>query len=29
MKTSSYQDILFVIGQNAKENWEIFEKIRK
>lgn len=26
MKTSSYQDIIFEIGQNAKENWEIFEK---
>ena len=26
MKTTSYQDIIFEIGQNAKENWEIFEK---
>jgi hypothetical protein len=26
MKISSYKDIIFEIGQNAKENWEIFEK---
>ena len=26
MKTSSYQDIIFEIGQNAKENWDIFER---
>ena len=26
MKIASYKDIIFEIGQNAKENWEIFEK---
>ena len=26
MKIAYYEDIIFEIGQNAKENWEIFEK---
>ena len=25
MKTLMYEDIIFEIGQNAKENWEIFD----
>jgi predicted ribosome quality control (RQC) complex YloA/Tae2 family protein len=26
MKTHKYEDIIFEIGENAKDNWEIFER---